>query len=309
MFNYRKATDRDREFLDALLILSHDNHEIGVGYPRGDLEDVEFELAENKQTVNDSFYIIEKENMDIGIIGEIRDDNYLGLVGPIFSKDFHQQYVVYDFLDLFLKKQDYLVKKIGFHVVEDNIALATALDMLGAIKKSTHIAMFYEMNNHNAIDITSSFIEIAEKDNIVLKEIAVLFKKNMFHYGDVSFEDLLDYIDKGYRIFVAKQDNKIVGAIIWGWFHNLHFGRVEYICVDQNYRRQGLALNLLNNTLATIRKSISFKEDLNLFHLDLKKENVDAFQLYKKVGFKLNYYSSVYRINLIKDKVLDENTQ
>ncbi len=90
---------------------------------------------------------------------------------------------------------------------------------------------------------------IQDLDNVfeLVKDFAVSFKpqKELFIQ---SFENLLS--DKKAFVFVADNDNKIVGYLL-GFIHNTFFANgnvawIEEIMVDNKFRRSGIGSELIN---------------------------------------------------------------
>jgi ribosomal protein S18 acetylase RimI-like enzyme len=88
------------------------------------------------------------------------------------------------------------------------------------------------------------------------------------------------------KFFFVEDNQKIVGvmlAIIDGKF----MGMLN-LAVDENYKRKGVATNL-------IKKAVNWaiSKDVNSIYLQVEKKNNPAVELYKKLGFK-EWYSYRY---------------
>ncbi len=87
------------------------------------------------------------------------------------------------------------------------------------------------------------------------------------------------------KSFIIKKDNKIIAYCSYLVIDD---AELVFICVDKNYRRQGVAEFLLKETIKIINQS--------LIILEVRSQNFAAINLYKKLGFKeigirKNFYS------------------
>ncbi|MCL1935383.1 MAG: hypothetical protein FWF57_03275 [Defluviitaleaceae bacterium] len=297
---YKKATNLDHSFIDELLKLSDDDYEIGIAYPRGDLEDIETDLKDYNTTINNSFYIICDNNTPIGVIGELLDNDKVIIVGPIFKKEHHNIKNIDDILQLFLNKYDKHFT-INFYIIDTNNNLSASVIKLGAVVVSKRISMKYSLKNHKKNNKSLNVTNIAIEDSLKLEQVSNLFLNNMPDYDINKNESVLSYTEEGYNVSVIFDGDVLAGAIIWCWYSDLFFGRIEYLCVDKNYRGLPFGENLiqfcLNEVYSKLDNSNIEKEHLNIIHLDLKKDNEVAFNLYKKAGFKTNFTYTNYRIS------------
>lgn len=302
MLNYRKISKLDYGFIDELLNMSSDNHEFGIAYPRGDLVDIRSELLSYDQKLDESFYIIEKEKNKIGIIGIIYDDETIILVGPIFLRKYHVTSTIYECLCLFLNKKNYKDREIIVYVVRENKELTHALLLMKATEKTKHISMNYNVDEYsfgNSID-NESIVELEKEEIQTLEKLRCLFEKNMPYPIDDTINKFLDCLNEGYTIAVLFRDNHIIGFIIWMWSNELHFGRLDYLCIDKKYQRLGFGRKLMSYAVEKIHKRINGlinpKEEFNLLHVDLSQSNSSAFKCYTDFGFKVDYYYTEYQL-------------
>jgi ribosomal protein S18 acetylase RimI-like enzyme len=299
MISYREATERDFDFINELLCFSYENHSFGIGYPRGDLEDIQEELSSYKQTVNETFYIVVKQNEDIGIVGTILKENETLLIGPILLENHHKSHLIQKVLTSFLDLPQMRKGLFSVEVIEENEELIKALQLLGWESNSSHISMFYDMNVKFSTAISREYlIELKPEDISLLQSTVNLLNECLPDVEEWELQLLLDFLEEDYHIGVIQRENEVIGTVIWIWFKSLHFGRVDYICVNEEYRCLGYGNKLLKESMAKIYRSISFQKGLNLLHLDMKKSNTSAYKFYKDFGFKTNYFSSVYKIKI-----------
>lgn len=102
-----------------------------------------------------------------------------------------------------------------------------------------------------------------------------------------DFEDLLDKSEKG--CVVAKADGVIVGCVV---YHNI-VGDVDItnVQVDENYRRQGIAKELMRAAMERAR-AVGGEN----FTLEVRASNTAAIALYESLGFategiRRNFYN------------------
>jgi len=296
MISYREATEKDFSFINELLCFSYENNSVGIGYPRGDLEDIQGELSSFKQTVTETFYIVVKQNEDIGIVGTILKENKTLLIGPILLENYHKSHLIQKVLTSFLDLPQMRKGLFSVEVIEENEELIKALQLLGWESYSSHISMFYDMNVKLSTTISRKcLIELMPEDISLLQSTVNVLKECLPDEEEWDLQLLLDFLEKDYHIEVIQREKEVIGTVIWIWFNSLHFGRIDYICVDEKYRCLGYGNKLLKESMTKIYQSISFQNGLNLLHLDMEKSNTTAYKFYKNFGFKTNYSSSVYR--------------
>ena len=115
--------------------------------------------------------------------------------------------------------------------------------------------------------------KVVENDFNGLKE---LIKDNF----DVEINNITS--NNNQYSLVAICDNKVVGHLlftkIFNPIKNIYYGKIDYVCVDNNYRNNHIATNLLQE-IESIEKSISY------FELTSNKSREVANILYLKRGY------------------------
>lgn len=108
------------------------------------------------------------------------------------------------------------------------------------------------------------------------------------HFFDITYNYFKSHIEKDDLIvWLAVDKNKIVGTVILCIYEVLPTltnmsGKTGYLLnvwTDENYRRQGLATKLLNNT-------ISDAKNAEVKHIHLKATEQGKF-VYEKLGFEM----------------------
>lgn len=117
---------------------------------------------------------------------------------------------------------------------------------------------------------------------------------------DDSRENIVRFIRRNPNTsFVAVEDGMIVGTILCG--HDGRRGCFYHVCVDQPYRKQGLATRMAGKALEALKqeginkvnlmafvtnelgnrfwqeKGWSMREDLNLYEYNLNPDNITTF--------------------------------
>ena len=82
-------------------------------------------------------------------------------------------------------------------------------------------------------------------------------------------------------------------TIIHDSVKNINWGMVNYVCVDKNYRKKGVATNLF-------KKVLKICEDKKISYIELtsNEKRVEAHALYKKLGFNIRN-TTVFRKELL----------
>lgn len=106
----------------------------------------------------------------------------------------------------------------------------------------------------------------------------------------ITKEDLESMINND-NIFVAKIDDNIVGYVNFIVKERNHKGfryrkqlDIDSICVDENYRNQGIGTALMNYI-----KQYALDNNCTDIFLNVNEENVNAINLYKKLGMQIRH--------------------
>ncbi len=100
---------------------------------------------------------------------------------------------------------------------------------------------------------------------------------------------ILDIYNLGAGFLVAQQDNIVVGYIIF-WIRYEDEGHIISLAVDKDYRRTGIAAELVEYAVDIFRKC-----NVREIKLEVRVGNRGARKFYEKLGFKekeifKNYY-------------------
>ena len=95
----------------------------------------------------------------------------------------------------------------------------------------------------------------------------------------------------------ALYDNKVVGYICTR--HVLNEGHIMNLAVHVDFRRRGIATELMNTVLEELKR-----KGCTLLHLEVRVSNVDAIKFYERFGFKIARYRKKYYSSPIENGAL-----
>ena len=100
--------------------------------------------------------------------------------------------------------------------------------------------------------------------------------------------------------FLALSDEKVIGTILAG--HDYRRGYIYHFVVDRNYRKQGIGKKLFKKTLIKLRD-----KGINKCHIAVYKNNHQAKNIWKKVGFMFRDDLDMMSYNIKDRKLSKEN--
>jgi len=129
--------------------------------------------------------------------------------------------------------------------------------------------------------------ELEEKDFIQVNE---LLKNFNYELNKESFNN--DFLKS-----LVYEDDFIKGILVYQYFYDRL--EIDYIIVDSNYRKMGIATKLLNKLEKTYK-------NIDNITLEVRESNKSAINFYLKNGFKevtkrKNYYKDEDGILMIKN--------
>lgn len=295
-----KATEADYELMNELLLLGNHDYEMGYAFPRGDLEDVKNEFSQYESHVCDSFFLIKDETNVLGIVGYLKTSEIrAALIGPVMYKMFYTYDNVKTSVEMLLNQLRFNFERISADILKENIVLKEVLELnhfqfvYSSITMRTRLNSSLIKNDHCFSEIQL----IGANDKEHLAAINQLFKDTLADWANETIVSLYEYFGEEYEMAAVIQQNQVVGAILWIWFDELNFGRIEYLAIQRSYQGQGYGGILLDYAMSYLSKKI--KPDFtNYFYLDFDVQNKNAQKLYVKKGFELEYQDSIYRLDL-----------
>jgi N-acetylglutamate synthase len=137
------------------------------------------------------------------------------------------------------------------------------------------------------------FEQFTEKD---VKEVLALWKSisgiYLHNNGEDAEEGIILYLRRNAGFsHVAKINNRIIGALMCG--HDGRRGLIHHLGVDQNYRKMGIAKELLNLALEKLRAV-----DIRKCVLFVLKENEAARKFYEHIGWVDEQKADIYSLLL-----------
>lgn len=126
------------------------------------------------------------------------------------------------------------------------------------------------------------------------KEVAALIKNHSQtdYMGYVMFKDtyIKDKMKKNNFFLVTRQADRIVGCIRAS-IVDLDLAEIRTLCVEEEYRKQGIATELLNEAVGLMKK-----KGMRKLVARSKSDNRDAIRLFEKAGFEQEgYFREHYR--------------
>ena len=126
------------------------------------------------------------------------------------------------------------------------------------------------------------------------EEVAAIIKRHAQddYMGYATFNDtyIKDKMKKNNFFFVAEDSDKIVGCIRAS-IVDLDLAEIRTLCVDEGYRKKGLATELLQGALKFLRE-----KKMRKVAARSKADNTEAIRLFEKAGFeKEGYFREHYR--------------
>ncbi|MBU0977507.1 MAG: GNAT family N-acetyltransferase [Nanoarchaeota archaeon] len=92
-----------------------------------------------------------------------------------------------------------------------------------------------------------------------------------------DFEDVIQ--SKRKTIFVATLNKELIGYL-FGSYSNSRMGKIDFLFVTQNFRKQGIATSLIKKFNAVLKS-----KQIKKVELEANIRNKEAITLYKKLGF------------------------
>ena len=274
------ATEQDLPFIAELLTLSNNRDQYSRGFPRGDLNMLQYWFDHEKLDFLTHLKIITEQGMNIGIVG-----NYGAsyLIGPVLTPNFHDSSHLAQALKL--AKQD-LKGPITLDVLENNQALIEAFKNLNLESYCDDMTMSYALSQGEKTPVG----EMNQNHFQRLNDTYQLFMTELEEdFEGASLEDFKEYIEDGHQLGYLIVDEQVVGAAIWDWEEEFLKGHVHYICVSKNAQRKGYGTQLLNHIVSQLPSS-------GTLYLDLDQSNKEAFKFYENYGFQLEYLHRYYEL-------------
>lgn len=121
-------------------------------------------------------------------------------------------------------------------------------------------------------------------------------EKDFFGKNDVSYEDvLLNYKTNDYIVYIVMLNSECIGYL----YANLICSELNIynLGIKEKYRKKGYGYKLLDYT-------INSNKGISNIYVELRKSNLAALNLYKKLGFEIYNERSKYYSIPTEDAIL-----
>lgn len=140
--------------------------------------------------------------------------------------------------------------------------------------------------------IEMSVIEYRIMQNSDIKEVLLFWEKidgvHLHNNGEETYEAICSYLQRNPNLsFVAVCESEIVGAVMCG--HDGRRGYLNHLGVSSEYRRKGIAKELLSRVESELIKAGIKKEALFVLC-----NNTSAQEFYEHIGWKEESIVKVY---------------
>ena len=116
-----------------------------------------------------------------------------------------------------------------------------------------------------------------------------------YNNKDINLSYVFDHVYN--KTYIVLDNNKIIGFIIYSVMYER--GELIDVYVNRNYRRMGIAKRLIEIMLDNMRECSNIS-------LEVRKDNIEAYNLYSKFGFKTvsvreKYYNGIDAYLMVKE--------
>lgn len=130
-------------------------------------------------------------------------------------------------------------------------------------------------------------------NEILLKLHNIHVEKNPYIFSKIDkFFTKKEWINrlenKKYKYFGTFEEDKLIGiiGIVFNNFSGTICPEISCLYVEEEYRKQNIAKNLLNKAIKYTKKKLEkYEKTSNFLDLDVMAFNEDAISFYKKMGF------------------------
>lgn len=130
-----------------------------------------------------------------------------------------------------------------------------------------------------------------KKDDFL--EFEKIYKE--YNNKDIDLSYVFDHVYN--KTYIVLDNNKIIGFIIYAVMYER--GELIDVYVNRNYRRMRIAKRLIEIMLDNMRECSNIS-------LEVRKDNIEAYNLYSKFGFKTvsereKYYNGIDAHLMVKE--------
>ena len=275
------------EFINDIFNFINENNEYGIGYPRcDDFNELASEVQVYENTVDNSICLIFHEDKLIGFGGFLYTEGETSgyLIGPLLKKEYPTKENIKEIINLILENSNYKFKSLIGVCLKENTVLNESYLESGLVHKSTQREMCFDIDKKER-KVDYNIKELKNEEVANSEEVFGILSKT-FEWGEdrENFEELLR--DEYKTACVFNEENKIVGLVVWAFLQDVSFSRLEYLVVDEEYRRRGIGKAMINYV-------INDSKDMENIYLSTGIKN-NAVNLYSKIGFYDTLVSNIY---------------
>lgn len=255
-----------------------------LGYPRfGSCAELEKEYGEYPDSsMETSVYVIVGDVGPVGIVGVLKDSDYLAVWGPLTAEPVWYQAAIRESL-AFLRRT--FAGTLHIFPAKDNAVYCRELEKAGGRLRSVqHVMRFAWPARMPAPhpcggDFRRFDAKELLRDKAICRGIERLLEES-FRLNGRAGDLLRELLRDGCSFLCCCLCGRAAGVLVW----NENFVReirIEYLAVEKSFRRSGVASDLLGHFLQHIAARYG-RRDINLTHAE---ENLAAHSLYVKNGF------------------------
>lgn len=262
----------------ALLNNSEQSH---IGYCGTDRKEIEKSMKEEISDVKytESFVIAYENRQLIGVLGFDADleSNIAEIWGPFILSDKWE--IAFD---LWEKMTELLPVEIHLLEMFPNSQNVRACDLAKSLsfkKHSDESILVFERGN--VLELEQISLEVEELTPAYYSRMKQLHDQ-AFPRAYYSGDQIIKQIDDHRKVFIITNNDSFSGYIYVEAESEFGEASIEFFAVEQSARGNGIGGQLLTGALQRIFKF----EDIESITLCVNSANVNAINLYKKVGFR-----------------------
>lgn len=283
----RPAQRADLPFIGKLCARSTSIHHEGIGYPRcEDEKELLAELALYENSLEEHVFVVCDQAGDpVGVTGFLVDDDDepTYTIGPLLDGPWRTAAVAAEVLR-WLVESPLGGRRLLNYVEEDNVVLVEALRDNGWQPGEVHLEMRYEVAATNTppavVADTPPIRRLTGRDDPAFGAVADLVGRQHGWTSNAATR-LADLLDDGYHVALSEQDGRLAGCALWIYLDNTDFGRLDYLSVDEAFRRRSYGSALATHALEDAHRTDGVED----MFLSLDPTNDVAHRLYLRCGF------------------------
>lgn len=290
MIKLTLAKKEDIKEISEFIARLNYKEESHIAYCGNDSEEIENSIMDDITDIafDESFIIAIEDDEIIGVLGFDADieRNNAEIWGPFIEEE--KWNVVTQLWDKMVELLPKEVKLLNMFINNKNNNCLELANDLKFNKVSEESIIKFERSNIGSLDEVC-LIELDIDDFEAMKELHDKTFPNTYYSG----EEIVSRLNIYRKVFVCKEDTKLVGYIYVESEPEFGEGNIEFFAVNESQRSKGVGSKLLKMALKWL---FSFNS-INSFTLCVNSGNENAINLYKKIGFKQKHQLSYFTKN------------